>query len=90
MIIAAIVDRTGGNSIDIELCGYIVLIVSVSALRKATMRPIDYGACALGEVVAILISFVLDNGSGALLIGAIVLIITSIKYIKKLRRSWPD
>ena len=82
MIIAAIVDRTGGDSIGIELCGYIVLIVSASALQKATMRSINYGACALGGVVAILISFVLDNGSGALLVGTIVLIITSIKYIK--------
>ena len=58
-------------------------MVIQSALRKATMRSIDYGACALGGVVAILISLVLDNGSGALLVGTIVLIITSIKYIKK-------
>ncbi len=87
MAAALIVDRTGGNSSGIELAAYILLIVSASTLIKRNARLIDYAICAIGGATAILVSFLLENGSAAILAGSIVLIITGTKYIKMLRQK---
>jgi len=87
MAAALIVDWTGGNSSGIELAAYILLIVSASTLIKRNARLIDYAICAIGGATAIPVSFLLENGSAAILAGSIVLIITGTKYIKMLRQK---
>lgn len=82
VIIAIIVDNTGGNSSMIELIGYIVLIASAFSLSKRGASMIDFGVGALSGVLTIGLSFLLSNGSMAELGGGIVLIVIAVNFFK--------
>lgn len=82
VIIAIIVDKTGGNALMIELIGYIVLIASACSLAKRGASMIDFGVGAASGILTIGLSFMLDNGSMGELGGGVILIIIAITFFK--------
>lgn len=82
VVIAVIVDRTGGNASMIELIAYLVLIASAVSLAKRGASMIDFGIGALSGVLTIVFSFLLDNGSMGELGGGVVLIIIAVNFFR--------
>ncbi len=87
LIIAIIIDRTGGNSTFIELLGCIVLIASASSLVKRGAVIIDYIVCGVSGALMLWMSFMFNNGSIVKLCAGIVLIIVTVNYFKSTNRS---
>ena len=87
MIIAIIIDRTGGNASLMEITAYIVLISSAASLFKRKAIIIDYIVGAISGILAIMLSFLLYNPSAGELCGAIVLIIVAVNYFKSLNKT---
>lgn len=84
MIVAIIVDRSGGNASLMELVSYVVLIASASSLFKRGACVVDYLVGIASGALILLLSFLLSNGSMGQLCGGIVLIIVGINYFKSL------
>lgn len=86
-IIAINIDRSGGNSLMHELIGVILLIASAATLtrRGASFLEIliDAGCGGLSFYLA----NYLDNGSMLQLGGAVVLIIVTVSFFKKLAKK---
>ncbi len=87
MIASVFIDRTGGNSVLLELVSYIVLIASAASLFKRGASVIDYAVGVASGLLMILLSFLLFNGSMGQLCGGIVLIIVAVNYFKSLNHS---
>lgn len=84
MIVAIIVDRSGGNASLMELVSYVVLIASASSLFKRGACVVDYLVGIASGALMLLLSFLLSNGSMGQLCGGIVLIIVGVNYFKSL------
>lgn len=82
IIIAVIVDKSGGNASLIELVGYVVLIASACSLAKRGASLIDFAVGAVSGVLTIGLSFLLDNGSMGELGGGIILIIIAVTFLR--------
>lgn len=87
VIVAVIVDKTGGNASLIELIGYIVLIVSACTLVRRGASMIDIGIGALSGLLTIGLSFILNNGSMGMLCGGILMIITAVSFFKSVENE---
>lgn len=86
-IIAINIDRSGGNSLMHELIGVILLIASAATLtrRGASFLEILIGAGCGG--LSFYLANYLDNGSMLQLGGAVVLIIVTVSFFKKLAKK---
>lgn len=87
MIVAVIIDRTGGNASLMEIVSYVVLIASAASLFKRGASAIDYMVGVASGFLILLLSFMLFNGSMGQLCGGIVLIIVAVNYFKSLNKS---
>lgn len=87
MIIAVIMDKTGGNSSLMEVVAYIVLIASAASLFKRGASTIDYAVGAASGLLTLFLAFMLSFGEMGQLCGGIVLIIVAVNYFKSLNRT---
>ena len=87
MIIAVIMDRTGGNGSLMEVIAYIVLIASATSLFKRGANTIDYVVGAASGLLTLFLAFMLSNSKMGQLCGGIVLIIVAANYFKSLNRT---
>ena len=87
MIIAVIMDRTGGNGSLMEVIAYIVLIASATSLFKRGANTIDYVVGAASGLLTLFLAFMLSNSKMGQLCGGIVLIIVAVNYFKSLNRT---
>ena len=87
MIIAVIMDRTGGNGSLMEVVAYIVLIASAASLFKRGASTIDYAVGAASGLLTLILAFMLSFGEMGQLCGGIVLIIVAVNYFKSLNRT---
>ncbi len=84
LIVAVIVDISGGNSSMIELVGCILLIFSASILEKRGAYFLEFGIGAISGVITIGLSFLLDNGSMLELCGGIILIVVAVNFFRSI------
>lgn len=84
LIVAVIVDISGGNSSMIELVGCILLIFSASILEKRDAYFLEFGIGAISGVITIGLSFLLDNGSMLELCGGIILIVVAVNFFRSI------
>ena len=87
LIIAIIYYRLGGNASFIELTGYIILIASAVSLERKTSTIVDFAIGILSGVFTIIVSFILDNGSMAILAGGLIFIIVAAMFFRKISRK---
>lgn len=87
MLVAIIIDKTGGNSSMVELISCIVIIAGTATLNKRNADTLDY---CIGGIIGfgmLIVSKLFNNGSLVLLSGGIVLIIVAINYFKSLTKK---
>lgn len=87
MIIAVIMNRTGGDGSMIEIVAYIVLIASASSLFKRGASTIDYAVGAASGLLTLFVAFMLSISEIGQLCGGIVLIIVAVNYFKSLNHA---
>lgn len=87
MIIAVIMDKTGGNGSLMEVVAYIVLIASAASLFKRGASTIDYAVGAASGLFTLLLAFMLSISEMGQLCGGIVLIIVAVNYFKSLNHT---
>lgn len=87
MIIAVIMDKTGGNSSLMQVVAYIILIASAASLFKRGASTIDYVVGAASGLFTLLLAFMLSISGMGQLCGGIVLIIVAVNYFKSLNHT---
>lgn len=87
MIIAVIMDKTGGNSSLMQVVAYIILIASAASLFKRGASTIDYAVGAASGLFTLLLTFMLSVSGMGQLCGGIVLIIVAVNYFKSLNHA---
>lgn len=87
MIIAVIMDRTGGNGSLMEVVAYIVLIASAASLFKRGASTIDYVVGAASGLLTLFLAFMLSISEMGQLCSGIVLIIVAVNYFKSLNHT---
>lgn len=87
LIIAVVMDRTGGNASLMEIVGGIVLIASATSLIKRGATAIDYIVSAICGLVMFWLASMFNNGSFVQLCAGIELIIVAVNYFKSINKS---
>lgn len=87
LVVAVIINRTGGNSSLLELLACIVLIVFAVSLSKRSASIVDYIVGGISGLLMRWIALMFDNGSIVQLCAYIVLIVVAINYFKSLNQS---
>lgn len=77
-------DLTGANSSMMQLFTIIILIISVSTLKKREAEYMDYAIAAGSGVLPIAFSFLLNYGAMFELGGAIVLLLVAMNFFRNL------
>ena len=87
LVVAVIMDRTGGNASLMEIVGGIVLIAFAAGLNKRKAFFIDYIVSAVCGLLMLWLASMFHNGALVQLCAGVELIIAAIQYFKSRKQS---